>query len=68
MEIHVINLGQIINKRFDPMQTSRRQGNKVAVIIQVNSTLQEEIILTASEGMKLADEILTALPETPIRS
>jgi hypothetical protein len=45
-----------------------RQGNKVAFIIQVNSTLQEEIILTASEGMKLANEILTALPDTPIRS
>jgi hypothetical protein len=42
-----------------------RQGTKVAVIIQVNSTLQEETILTASEGMKLANEILTALPDTP---
>ena len=44
-----------------------RQENKVAVIIQVDSTLQEEIILTASEGMKLANEILAALPDTPIR-
>jgi len=50
------------------MRVEPRQGNKVAVIIEVDSTLQEEIILTASEGMKLANEILGALPNTPIRS
>jgi len=44
-----------------------RLGNKVAVIIEVDSTLQEEIILTADEGIKLANEILNALPDTPIR-
>ena len=44
-----------------------RLGNKVTVIIEVDSTLQEEIILTADEGIKLANEILTALPDTPIR-
>jgi predicted DNA-binding antitoxin AbrB/MazE fold protein len=45
-----------------------RQGDKVAVIIRVDSTVQEEIILTAKEGMKLASEILNALPNAPIRS
>ena len=45
-----------------------RQGDKVAVIIRVDSTLQEEIILTAKEGMALASEILNALPNAPIRS
>jgi len=44
-----------------------RNVNKVAVIIEVDSTLQEEIILTADEGNKLANEILNALPDTPIR-
>ena len=43
-----------------------RQGDKVAVIIRVDSTLQE-IILTAKEGMELANEILNALPNAPIR-
>ena len=49
------------------MRAEPRQGNKVAVIIEVDSILQEEIILKASEGVKLANEILNALTDTPIR-
>jgi hypothetical protein len=45
-----------------------RKGNVVALIIEVDSTLQEEIVLTAEEGIRLANQILVALPDTPIRS
>jgi len=59
------------NEKESSMKTIKaepRQGDKVAVIIRVDSTVQEEIILTAKEGMKLASEILNALPNAPIRS
>jgi len=39
-----------------------RQGSSVAIMIKVDSTLQEEIILTAEEGIRLAKEILSAPP------
>jgi hypothetical protein len=37
-----------------------RKGNVVALIIEVDSTLQEEIVLTAEEGIRLANQILAA--------
>ena len=41
-----------------------RPGGAVAVIIDVDSTVQEEITLTAEEGTRLAREILAAFPDT----
>ena len=36
----------------------------MAVIIDVDSMIQEEIVLTAEEAIRLAREILAAVPDT----
>ena len=50
------------------VKAEQRKGNTIALIIEVESTLQEAIILTQEEGMRLANEIPKALLDTPIRS